>query len=203
MKSLEKFSTIFLIAGLGFFFVAFFFLGIWPAQMTESFPDENMPQDVPTDFKIYYKNVTEYHEALRSGRDSYISDGCWHCHSQYVRPISNEALYYGNVSTPMEYENELNLPQLFGTRRVGPDLTRVGGKRTNDWHFAHLYNPKNVEPHSIMPVYSWYFDESTSPPTPTKRGVALVAYIQQLGHWVRDVKRDSFDLNEITMPPGE
>lgn len=108
---------------------------------------------------------------------------------------------YGNVSTPGEYENELNRPQLFGTRRVGPDLTREAGKRTNDWHFVHLYNPKAVEPASVMPGYTWYFDESTTPPTPNADAVALIAYIQNLGAWVKDVRRSQWDMNAVVLPP--
>lgn len=84
-------------------------------------------------------------------------------------------MYYGAVSTPGEYENELNRPQLFGTRRVGHDLSREGLKRTNDWHFAHFYNPKSTTPESVMPGYTWYYDESTTPPTPKAEPVALTA----------------------------
>ncbi len=202
MKSLEKFSTLFLVAGFICFLIAFGVLGIWPALMTDRLEDEVGPVDeVPSDFKVYYKTIEEYKEALFVGKKVYIKEACWHCHSQYIRPVGNESPRYGLVSTPGEYQNELNRPHLFGTRRVGPDLIREAGKRTNDWHFAHLYNPKATEPVSIMPRYTWYFDESTNPPTPTKEGVALVAYLQSLGAWASQVKRSQFDRNEITMPP--
>jgi cbb3-type cytochrome oxidase cytochrome c subunit len=102
---------------------------------------------------------------------------------------------------PGEYQNELSQPQLFGTRRVGPDLSREAGKRTNDWHFAHFFNPKLVEPESVMPAYSWYFDETTNPPTPKPDAIALVAYVQSLGAWTLGVKNSHYDLNEVTMPP--
>ena len=202
MKNLEKFSSIFLIAGLGSFLVAFGVLGVWPAMMTDAIPEDGgLPKEIPREFQVHYGNIEEYQKALLRGRDIYIKEGCWHCHSQYVRPVSNESPRYGLVSTSGEYENILNRPQLFGTRRVGPDLSREAGKRTNDWHFAHLYNPKNTAPLSIMPIYSWYFDSSTTPPTPTKDGIALVAYLQNLGRPVMDVSRNSYDLNGITMPP--
>jgi cbb3-type cytochrome c oxidase subunit II len=202
MKNLEKFSTIFLIGGFFFFVIAFLFLGLWPSLMTDSFDETaGYPEEIPADFKQYYSSVEDYHAALRTGRDIYVKEACWHCHSQYVRPVGSESMYYGAVSTPGEYENELNRPQLFGTRRVGPDLTREGGKRSNDWHFAHLYNPKYTEPESVMPVYPWYFDETTDPPTPTDEGIALVAYLQNLGVWAREANREVHDLNEITMPP--
>jgi cbb3-type cytochrome c oxidase subunit II len=203
MNRLEKFSTIFLIAGFISFLVAFAFLGIWPAMMTAKDAKELEFTEVPHDFKKYYATAEDYKKGVFEGRDIYIKEACWHCHSQYVRPVSGESLYYGNVSTPGEYENALNRPQLFGTRRVGPDLTREAGKRSFDWQIAHLYNPKWVEPHSIMPGYTWYFDESTNPPTPKKEAIALVAYLQQLGEWLKDTKRTHYDMNEITLPPTE
>jgi cbb3-type cytochrome c oxidase subunit II len=119
-----------------------------------------------------------YAEALRLGRDLYVGQACWHCHSQYVRVVSNEEQRFGPVSTAQEYQNALNKPHLWGTRRVGPDLSREHGKRTNDWHIAHLINPKNVVPGTVMPSYSFYFEEDG---TPKKKGFALVTYLQWLG----------------------
>lgn len=204
MNRLERFSTVFLIAGLTFFLMALLSLGLAPALMTSAVPEDGgLPQEIPEDFRVYYKDVSQYQQALLTGRDIYIKEACWHCHSQYVRPVGSESMYYGAVSTPGELETVLNRPQLLGTRRVGPDLSREGGKRTNDWHFAHLYNPKSTTPHSVMPGYTWYFDESTNPPTPTKEAVAVVAYLQNLGVWVKNGKRTVHDLNEITMPPAK
>ena len=203
MKNLEKFSTLFIVAGIGCFVVAFTVLGLWPSLMLEKIEDDvTSIEKVPDNFEIYYSSVDEYKEALFRGKKIYIKEGCWHCHSQYVRPVGNEGPRYGLVSTAGEYQNKLNLPHLFGTRRVGPDLIREGGKRTNDWHFAHLYNPKLTEPISIMPRYTWYFDETKMPPKPTEDGVALVAYLQSLGVWATDVKRSSYDREEVTMPPS-
>lgn len=204
MNRLERFSTIFLIAGFFFFIMAVLALGIAPALMTSGIPEDGgMPREIPAEFQVYYKDVAEYNEALFLGRDIYIKEACWHCHSQYVRPVGGESMYYGAVSTPGEYENLLNRPQLFGTRRVGPDLTREAGKRSNDWQFAHLYDPRSTTPNSVMPGYTWYFDESTTPPTPKKEAIAVVAYLQQLGSWVKDGKRTMHDLNEITLPPAQ
>lgn len=203
MKNLERFSTIFLLAGLISFLVAFTVLGVWPAFMTDAIKN-TAPEvtEVPENFKMYYSSVEEYEAGLRHGRDLYIREACWHCHSQYVRPVGNEAERYGLVATPGEYQNDLNLPHLFGTRRVGPDLSREAGKRTNDWHFAHLYNPKSTEPESVMPGYTWYFDESVNPPKPKKGAIALVAYLQQLGAWQLDINKSQYDMNAITMPPS-
>lgn len=179
MKFLEKFNFIFLVAGIGLLFTAFLTLGVVPAMMTKSLDSlDYHPTEVPEDFQEYYASPGEYEKALFMGRDIYIKEACWHCHSQYVRPVGNEALRYGPVSVPEEYDNALNLPQLFGTRRVGPDLSRQGGKHPNDWHFVHLYKPQDVVPMSIMPGYPWYFNEDKSP---KPEAIALVAYLQWLG----------------------
>lgn len=98
-----------------------------------------------------------YAQALREGRDLYISEVCWHCHSQYVRPVANEAQRFGPVQLADHDNNELQRPQLWGTRRVGPDLTHEGRRRSNDWHVAHFWNPDDVSPGSVMPRYPWLF----------------------------------------------
>ncbi|MCA9321469.1 MAG: cbb3-type cytochrome c oxidase subunit II [Planctomycetes bacterium] len=97
--------------------------------------------------------------ALQLGRDLYVGDACWHCHSQYIRPVANEEIRWGPPRTAAEENNALQRPVLFGTRRVGPDLTREGGLRSNDWHLAHLENPRSTSPGSVMPGYTWYFRE--------------------------------------------
>lgn len=135
----------------------------------------------PEQFKQYYGEVSakSYHEALRLARDTYIAEACWHCHSQFIRPVSNEDARFGKVSWAGEYMNEMFLPHLFGTRRVGPDLIRESGRHGNDWHVAHLYDPTIVVPSSVMPKYSWFFDGDK----PNKKGIAMVTYMQWLGSW--------------------
>lgn len=98
-----------------------------------------------------------YSAAVRRGRDVYIAEACWHCHSQYVRPVANEDVRFGPVLTTRHDNNAAQRPVLWGTRRVGPDLTHEGGLRTNDWHAAHLFDPQSTSPGSVMPRYSWYF----------------------------------------------
>lgn len=71
---------------------------------------------------------------------------------------------------------------MFGTRRVGPDLTREGGRRSSDWHAVHFYRPTDLSEGSPMPEYPWFFDGS--PDKPTKRGLALITYVQWLGSWL-------------------
>ncbi len=190
MNLLERFNVIFLFAGLFLFIIAFLSLGLVPALMTNAVkPVEVFPKSVPEEFESHYKSPDEYKEALYLGRDIYVKEACWHCHSQYIRPVGNEALRYGPVSTVGEYQNKLQLPQLLGTRRVGPDLIRESGKHTNDWHFVHLYNPRDVVPLSVMPSYPWYFNKDK---TPKKEAVALVAYLQWLGSWVDEEASDVY-----------
>ena len=132
--------------------------------------------------KISAQETEKAAEALRLGRQIYIGEGCWHCHSQFVRPVSNESLRFGPVSKTVEYQNELQRPVMFGTRRVGPDLSREGGRRSNDWHAVHFFRPTLVSDRSPMPEYPWFFDGA--PDKPTRRGLALMTYVQWLGSWL-------------------
>ncbi len=205
MKIIEKFSGVFLIAGIFLLLSAMLSLGIVPALMVDKLnPGQGLPLDVPDDFKIYYASTEAYHAGILRGRDLYIREACWHCHSQYVRPVSNENLMYGPVSTAGEMNSVLHKPQLLGTRRVGPDLSREAGKHSNDWQFAHLYKPTNVVPESVMPSYTWYFkNDKDGTPQPTEDGIALIAYIQQLGWQMQDRSETQYDVDKITTAPTE
>ncbi|RMG20195.1 MAG: cytochrome-c oxidase [Deltaproteobacteria bacterium] len=178
---MERFSFIFVVGGVLLFAFAFTTLGLGPWLVLDKTEVEPLQIDeVPWQFEEDYDSPEAYMDGLRHGRDIYVSEGCWHCHSQYVRPVGNEALYYGPVSTAGEYQNELQLPQLFGTRRVGPDLIRESNKHSKDWHFAHFYNPRNVVPESVMPSFPWYYTDDGEP---TKDLVDLTAYVMWLGSW--------------------
>jgi cbb3-type cytochrome c oxidase subunit II len=203
MKIIEKFSGVFLLAGVFLFFGATLSLGIVPALMVDRIhPRQGLPTEVPEDFKKYYASAKEYGDALLLGRDVYVAEACWHCHSQYVRPVGNETLRYGPVSTPGEYNTVLHLPQMLGTRRVGPDLSREAGIKSNDWHFAHLWNPVSVVPDSIMPRYPWLFDvDSQGQVTPNAKGLALVAYLQSLGREFENRAMTRWDHSAFLMPP--
>ena len=87
------------------------------------------------------------------GRDVYIKEGCVGCHSQMIRPFRAETERYGHYS--VAGESVWDHPFLWGSKRTGPDLARVGGRYSDDWHRAHLYNPRNVVPESKMPAYPW------------------------------------------------
>lgn len=225
-KFIEKFSGVFLVAGLFLFLLAFVVLAVVPVWMVEKLePTAGLPQSVPRGFQADYKTADDYQKALFRGRDIYVREACWHCHSQFVRPTANENLRYGPVSLPNESQTALHLPQLFGTRRVGPDLSREAGIKSNDWHYAHLYKPTNVVPESVMPEYPWLFetgegaivldeegefveDSEGNPvrekvPVPTADGKALVAYLQWLGQEMSDPYLWEEDTHAVTLPPTE
>ncbi|MGF1626358.1 MAG: cytochrome-c oxidase, cbb3-type subunit II [Alphaproteobacteria bacterium] len=92
------------------------------------------------------------------GRNIYIREGCYNCHSQMIRPFRDEAERYGHYS--LAAESMYDHPFQWGSKRTGPDLARVGGKYSNDWHVLHLADPRAVVPQSIMPPYSFLLDET-------------------------------------------
>jgi len=94
------------------------------------------------------------HTALQvAGRDIYIREGCYNCHSQMIRPFRAETLRYGHYSVAGEFV--WDHPFQWGSKRTGPDLHRVGGKYSDEWHRIHLNNPRDVVPESNMPAYAW------------------------------------------------
>jgi hypothetical protein len=191
----EKLKFILFFAGLCCFALAGVLSAVLPLSHLSHIPYQKLDQLVtepsydfldlahryPDQMKKYYGEPTaaSFRQALRLGRDSYIAEACWHCHSQFVRPVSNEDVRFGKVSWAAEYMNEMFLPHLFGTRRVGPDLIREAGRHANDWHAAHFFDPPLVVPSSVMPRYTWFFDGEK----PNKRGLAIIAYVQWLGSW--------------------
>lgn len=146
------------------------------------------------------------------GRDIYIREGCNVCHSQMIRPLRTEVERYGHYSVAGELV--YNHPHLWGSKRTGPDLARVGGLYSDDWHRAHLFDPRSVVPESNMPGYPWMFENKLDLATLPKKlkvlkmlGVpytdediskatnglaeateadALIAYLQQLGTLIKD-----------------
>jgi cytochrome c oxidase cbb3-type subunit 2 len=90
------------------------------------------------------------------GRDIYIREGCNNCHTQMIRPLRAETERYGHYSVAGEFVYDH--PFLWGSKRTGPDLARVGQRYSDDWHRAHLYNPRDVVPESNMPAFPWLFD---------------------------------------------
>jgi cytochrome c oxidase cbb3-type subunit 2 len=97
--------------------------------------------------------VVPYGALQLAGRDIYIREGCYNCHSQMIRPFRAETLRYGHYSTAGEFVYDH--PFQWGSKRTGPDLHRVGGKYSDEWHRLHLNNPRDLVPESNMPAYPW------------------------------------------------
>ncbi len=109
---------------------------------------------------FYQKSTTEPikgvepHTPLQlAGRDIYVREGCYNCHSQMIRPFRSETLRYGHYS--VAGESVYDHPFQWGSKRTGPDLARVGGKYNDEWHRIHLINPRDLVPESNMPAYPW------------------------------------------------
>lgn len=164
---------------------------------------------------LFFQDVTNkpvegmkpYTALQLEGRDIYIREGCVGCHSQMIRPFRAETERYGHYS--VAGESVWDHPFLWGSKRTGPDLARVGARYSDDWHRAHLYNPRNVVPESKMPAYPWlvtqkvdsshteakikamrtlgvpYTDDDVSGAVASLKGKtemdALVSYLQVLG----------------------
>jgi len=152
--------------------------------------------------------IKPYPALQLAGRDIYIREGCYGCHSQMIRPFRSETERYGAYS--VAGESVYDRPFQWGSKRTGPDLARVGGRYSDEWHVIHLTNPRNVVPESNMPGYPWmqqrtvdpelvqgnmralqalgdpYTDEEIAAAPGEVKGKtemdALVAYLQGLGH---------------------
>ncbi len=117
---------------------------------------------------FYLENTIEEVEGVRpysplelTGRDIYIREGCYVCHSQMIRPMRDEVERYGHYS--LAAESMYDHPFQWGSKRTGPDLARVGGRYSDDWHVAHLKDPQSVVPESIMPKYAFLADRLIHP----------------------------------------
>ena len=106
------------------------------------------------------KGVRPYSPLEQVGRNLYIREGCYTCHSQMIRPFRDEVERYGHYS--LAAESMYDHPFQWGSKRTGPDLARVGGKYSNEWHVAHMINPREVVPESIMPPYGFLADRELS-----------------------------------------
>ena len=124
--------------------------------------------------------VTPYTPLEVAGRDMYLREGCYTCHSQMVRPMRAEILRYGEWSRAFEYTYDR--PFQLGSRRLGPDLHRVGTKYPDAWHYEHMRDPRSISPGSIMPAYPWMLDWKVDPADITASVVAL----SKVGHPYED-----------------
>ena len=158
--------------------------------------------------------LTPYSALRLEGRDVYIREGCYNCHSQMIRPFRAETERYGHYSVAGEYVYDH--PFQWGSKRTGPDLARVGGRYSDEWHVLHLMQPRDVVPESNMPGYPWlardridesrtaakmrglrrvgvpYSDEQIAAAAEEVKGRtemdALVAYLQGMGTAIRTVR---------------
>ena len=144
---------------------------------------------------FFQKSTTEPVEGLKpyaalqlSGRDIYIRESCVGCHSQMIRPFRAETERYGHYSVAGEFVYDR--PFQWGSKRTGPDLARVGGRYSDEWHRVHLINPRDVVPESIMPGYPWLADKLDASDIQKKMQV-----LRTLGHPYTD--------EEIAAAPGE
>ena len=170
---------------------------------------------------FFQKSTTEPVAGLKpytalqlSGRDVYIREGCYNCHSQMIRPFRAETERYGHYSVAGEFVYDH--PFQWGSKRTGPDLARVGGRYSDDWHRVHLMNPRDLVPESNMPAYAWlatspvdadgvpakmkalrkvgvpYTDEDIAKASEAVKGKteldALIAYLQGMGTALRNVR---------------
>ena len=122
------------------------------ASLFEIIPTFLIQSNVPT-----ISSVQPYTPLELYGRDIYVAEGCYNCHSQMIRPIRMETERYGEYSKPGEFVYDR--PFQWGSRRIGPDLHRVGGKYPHLWHVKHMENPRSTTPRSIMPPYAWMLED--------------------------------------------
>lgn len=174
MRVLERASTVMLLGGVGSLVLSFLALGVLPLFALQ--------HEVTRDTPAAYRPM----DALESvGFAVYKREGCAYCHSTFVRDTASDVARFGPPAEAWEFQDQY--PQQWGTRRVGPDLSRESGLRTPDWQLAHLYDPRSTVPESIMPSYPWLFVEGPDGvliPTEEARGV--VAYLDYLGRAMRE-----------------
>ena len=120
--------------------------------------------------------VKPYPPLELAGRDIYVAEGCYNCHSQQVRPFRWETERYGAYSTAGEFVYDR--PFQWGSKRTGPDLARVGGRYSDEWHRIHLINPRDVVPESNMPGYPWLAEKPVSADYVTR----AMRVLQRMGH---------------------
>jgi cytochrome c oxidase cbb3-type subunit I/II len=121
--------------------------------MIEIIPTFMVKSNIPTISSVKPYTPLELH-----GRDIYVKEGCYNCHSQMIRPFRSEVARYGEYSKAGEFVYDH--PFQWGSKRTGPDLARIGGKYPDSWHYNHMYEPTSMSPNSIMPNYQWLFDNA-------------------------------------------
>lgn len=132
---------------------------------------EILPLMASTDATVPYEGIKPYPALQLAGRDIYVREGCYGCHSQQIRPFRSETERYGPYSVAGEFVYDR--PFQFGSKRTGPDLARVGSRYSDQWHRIHLINPRDVVPESNMPAYPWLLEKSLDGEIMTRKLSAL------------------------------
>jgi mono/diheme cytochrome c family protein len=154
------------LGGVGFFVMSVLLLGVWPGRVLE--------RDIQAMSPAHPVPLTA---SEQRGRDVYSREGCAYCHTQQIRFVPADVARFGAAT--LAWETVFDYPHLWGTRRIGPDLSREGSIRTEDWQRSHLYAPRGVVADSVMPGYPWLFDGSAD--RPRQEALDLVAYLETLG----------------------
>jgi cytochrome c oxidase cbb3-type subunit I/II len=161
--------------GAGFFCIslAIFIQGILPIAIPESRETRatRAVRNERGEVKWVWYESAPYTKLEQVGRDVYQREGCWYCHSQFVRPVAGEEQRWGPVAEVGEYAYDW--PHLLSTRRIGPDLSRVGLKFSDHWHYAHHWEPEMLVPDSVMPDFPWLYRTAKVPVVERDGAVAL------------------------------
>lgn len=174
VRRLERGETVMLLGGIGSLVFSFFVLGVLPLIELGDEVDRSTP--------AAYAPMSAKEER---GFTVYKREGCAYCHTTFVRDTPADVRRFGPPAEAWEYQDQY--PQQWGTRRIGPDLSRESGKRSDGWQYAHLYDPRSTVPQSVMPGYRWLFSEQPDGSVvPNEDAEALVAYLNYLG---RDIER--------------
>jgi cytochrome c oxidase cbb3-type subunit I/II len=147
-------------------FMVLALIAILIGGMVEMMPTFMISSNIPT-----ITSVKPYSPLELQGRDIYIREGCVNCHTQTIRPFRSETERYGEYSKAGEYVYDH--PFLWGSKRTGPDLHRVGAKYSNAWHFNHMMDPTTMTPGSIMPPYPWLIDQKLDTTTTASKIMAM------------------------------
>jgi cbb3-type cytochrome c oxidase subunit II len=175
LSKIDKNSALFVAGALVFFFIGGTLTTVAPPLLDKSWAK---PVEGLKDYATLAKAGDAEAAKIMQGRAIYVREGCWYCHTQQTRTIEADTVRSGwrgvksPVSTPDEFVYDQ--PHVFGTRRVGPDLSRVGGKYDRQWHVSHFRDPRSLVPGSVMPPFPWIIAN------PAEQD-ALIAYVQSLG----------------------
>jgi cytochrome c oxidase cbb3-type subunit I/II len=150
--------------------LVFSFILVAIGGLLELIPTFLIKSNIPT-----ITSVKPYSPLELQGRDLYISNGCYVCHSQMIRPFRDEVARYGEYSKAGEFVYDH--PFQWGSKRTGPDLARIGNKYPDSWHYNHMLEPQSMSPGSIMPAYAWMLDD----PIDTASTPAKIRAMQRLG----------------------